>query len=84
MKYHSPSKGFIIGAHDLESVCGNLRYGLWSLREAAGKPFGRIKRVLPIGPMTPIDHAEAAFMEIARHLGIDLGAESADDLDLGE
>lgn len=81
MKYSFPSKGFIIGADELNGVGALLMYAMKQIRAAAGIPLTRLPEA---PPWDEAGHALAAQMDIARSLGIDLGAQRWFELDVSQ
>lgn len=73
MIYHAPTQKFVIEHFSIAEAASELRWAIRNIREAAGLP------------LTPYDHdgtmeapqfAEAAILNAAMKLGIDLGAQT--------
>ncbi|EJC7175933.1 hypothetical protein DC915_RS01590 [Vibrio parahaemolyticus] len=79
MKYHQPTKSFVIEANTIERVAESIKYSLKMVREAGGKP---LKPYDVNGMMDDCDHAQATIMDIADALDIDLGHRRFNMLDL--
>lgn len=71
MKYHAPTKAFIVPVESLERVALALKYAIRHVREQAGLPLEPHRSD---GPMGHPQFAEAAILDAARDIGIDLGA----------
>ncbi len=70
MKYHAPTKSFVIRQEQLEHVSLLLLFAIQKVREMGGRPLEGYKRN---GPMESPEFAEATILDIARALDIDLG-----------
>lgn len=81
LKYHAPSKSLLLPADALRRASLQILASIADIRKAAGLPLDRYKRE---GPLTPADLAQQNLVSLARDLGIDLGAEWANELDLRE
>ena len=81
MTYNARTKRLEVHQDTLENVSHQMIYALRCIRELAGLPMDRYKQD---GPLQRADHAQRAIIDMARHLGIDLGAEWGCDLDLRE
>ena len=79
MKYHAPTKAFTVSADALECASLALRYAIRNVRKQAGLPLEPHKGDVIMGPP---QFAEAAILEAARHMGIDLGAQRHGQLDV--
>jgi len=79
MKYHAPTKQLTVAHSDLEYCCHALRHSLRHIRDMAGLPHG--KYVISY-PMSDADHAQAGIFEAAKALGIDLGSDRFNELDV--
>ncbi len=78
MKYHQPSKAFIITPDTVQFVADSLMYSLKAVRQQGGKPLEPYE----VGMMDMCDHAQAAIMDVANSLDIDLGHERFNKIDL--
>ena len=78
MKYHQPSKSFVVETSQIESVADDLKYLLSQIRKLGGRPMTKYDAL----PMNDADHAQCTVMDIAKSLGIDLGADRYNKLDL--
>lgn len=79
LKYHAPSGRLLLPADILAKTAHNLLQSMRRIREAAGLPLDRYDSP---GQMTPADYAQQSLVTIARDLGINLGAEWYNDIDL--
>lgn len=79
MKYHAPTGQFTVSQMDLESAAHGFIYAIRNIRDLAGLPHSKYKRD---GSLTPADHAQKGIIDAAKSLGIDLGAEWGEDLDV--
>lgn len=77
--FNAHTKNLEIPIATLEKVSFELVYTLRSIREIAGKPMGKYKRP---GPLEPSDHAQRAVLDIAKALGINMGATWGNEIDL--
>jgi len=78
MKYHQPTKSFVIEPSAIENVAEALKFSLKMVREAGGKPL----TPYTVCAMDSCDHAQASLMNIAESLDIDLGHHRFNLLDL--
>ena len=79
LKFHAPTGQLVLPRDALEKTAHNLRQAMRRIRESAGLPLDRYE--IP-GSLSPADHAQQSLVSIARDLGIDLGAEWCNELDL--
>ena len=79
LKYHAPTNAFIISSDTLQNVAFHIRGAMKGIREVANLPMDRYEHS---GTLTPADHAQQRLITLARDLGIDLGAEWANEIDL--
>ncbi len=77
--FHAPTRKLVVDLNSIESAALSLRYALQQIRICAGLPFGPYKRE---GVLTPADHAQKGIIDAAKKLGIDLGADWGNQLDL--
>lgn len=77
--FNAQTQNLEIPLETLRRVSGELVYTLRSIREIAGKPMGKYKRE---GPLEPVDHAQRAVIDLAKAIGINLGADWGDQIDL--
>ncbi|AKO78140.1 hypothetical protein EN12_23890 [Vibrio cholerae] len=80
MKYHQPTKGFIISPESIEQVADALMHSLKCVRLAGGKPLTPYE----VLGMDDIDHAQAGIVEAATALNIDLGHKRYNKIDLSK
>lgn len=78
MKYHQPSGQFTITSETVAVVADSLRFALQQIRAAGGRPLEPYDAL----NLTDCDHAQAAIMDIAEALDIDLGHKRYNKLDL--
>lgn len=79
MRFHAPTKCFVIEPAALEMVALELRYALQGVRELGGFPLDKHKRE---GPMTRACHVEKTLIDMANQIGIDLGGTWPGQIDL--
>lgn len=79
LKFHAPSGNLILSADALAKTARNLQLSMLRIRESAGLPIGRYE--VP-GALSSADRAQQSLVNIARDLGIDLGAEWCNEIDL--
>lgn len=79
LKYHAPTDSFIISPDALKNAARHIRGAMKAIRETAGLPMDRYE--VP-GTLRPADHAQQRLIALARDLGIDLGDEWANEIDL--
>lgn len=84
IKYHAPSRGFLISFDDLQRTADSVLHSMRQIRMGAGLPLVASTS----DPSTEKDtHARHALMELMRQaqdLGIDLGADRWYKLDVRE
>ncbi|EKO3414734.1 hypothetical protein N2V14_004086 [Vibrio fluvialis] len=80
MKYHQPTKSFVVEPGTIEQVADSIKYSLKLVRESGGKPLTPYDVLM----MDDCDHAQSAIMDIAAALDIDLGHRRFNKLDLTE
>lgn len=71
MKYHAPTKCFVITQEQLSVTADSIIGAIRALREIAGLPLEGYQTQ---GMLKPEHHAECRLLDIARFLDIDLGA----------
>ena len=81
MQYHAPTKQFTIEQRALHGVVMHLRYAIRYIRTVNGKPLTPSRRE---GPVDEAYCAEAALLDAAREIGIDMGAERPGLLDVSD
>lgn len=81
MKYHAPTKCFVIEQRAIEGAALHLLYAMKTIRELSGFPLEPHQRP---GCMTRGCHAEKALIDLANDLGIDLGGRWPGEIDLRE
>lgn len=79
MKFHARTQQFTVSQNDLAMAVANLEYAIRHIREMAGLPMGKYARE---GLLTDADHAQKGILDAAKALGIDMGAEWGNELDL--
>lgn len=79
MKYHAPTKCFVIEPASLERTALQLRYAMQCARELGGFPLEPHKRP---GAMTRACHLEKALINLAEDIGIDMGGTWPGQIDL--
>ena len=79
MKYSYDADGLIIGVQSLRQAGGLMRDILRHIREANNLPLDKYERQ---GLLQDADYAQRYVLELAKLLGIDLGAEWGNEIDL--
>jgi hypothetical protein len=79
MRYHAPTKCFVIERQSMELLAMQLRYAMQGVRELGGFPLEPHKRD---SCMTRACHVEKALIDLADRLGIDLGGTRPGQIDL--
>ena len=79
MMYHAQSKSFTHDLRDLDEATLNLLYSLKHIRKLANLPLTKYKRS---GQLTDADHAQKGIIDAAKAIGIDLGVNWGENLDL--
>ena len=79
MKYSAIHQKFIIGEDELKRASHAILYAMKRGRILANVRLGKRKHD---GPLTDLDHLECGIIEIAKAIGIDLGAEWGYEIDL--
>ena len=81
LMFHAPTGGFVIAPDALKRASFSIRYAMKKARELGGFPLEPHKRE---GAMTDACFLEAALIDLARDIGIDIGARQRGQLDLRE
>lgn len=79
LKYHAPTNAFVISPEALKNTAHHIRGTMKGIRELAGLSLDRYEIH---GSLTQADHAQQRLIALARDLGIDMGAEWANEIDL--
>ncbi len=79
MIYDAQKDRFTVDHAQLKLAAGQFRYALQQVRKSAGLPLDRYRQD---GPLTPADHAQKGIIDGAKALGVDLGADWGNELDL--
>jgi len=79
MRYHAPTKGFLIDQDALNFIALSVTYTIKQIRIANGLPLDSYEQD---GPLTPADHAMRGVLEMADRLGIETGARWGNELDV--
>lgn len=79
LKFHAPTGCLLLPNDALAKTAHNLRQSMRRMREASGLPLDRYE--IP-GQLSRADMAQQSLITIARDLGIDLGAEWCNEIDL--
>jgi hypothetical protein len=81
MKYHAPTKQFVVSKDNFDYAALSLVYSIQNIRKLANLPMAKYARE---GLLTPADHAQKGLLDAAKAMGIDLGADWGNDLDVTE
>ena len=79
MNYHFPTKQFTVDSRKLESAAYSFIYALRHVREASGLPLTPYDRE---GGLTNADHAQKGILDGAKAMGIDLGGDWGNEIDV--
>ena len=79
MQYHAPTKALTVKMDALDGAAMCLRHAIRKVREMGGLPLEPHKDDVIMGPP---QFAEAAILDAARYMGIDLGAQRHGQLDV--
>jgi hypothetical protein len=80
MQYNPKTKSFEITVDNLEIVYYSLIYSLKHIRKIANLPLDKYK--MKEGPLSDVDHAQKGILDAALKIGIDMGAEWGNEMDL--
>lgn len=81
MNYNPVTGNIQVTPKEAERAAMLLRHALKNLRKSAGRPLDKHKRP---GMMDDADHCGKNILDAAKALGIDMGAEWPEELDLRE
>ena len=81
MKYHFPTRQFTVDQDGFELAGYSLIYAIRHIRDIAGLPHTKYARE---GMLSDADHAQKSILDAAKALGIDLGAEWGNQLDVSD
>lgn len=81
MKYHAPTGQFTVSHKDLEYASRCLIGAIKQIREMSGRPLTKYKLD---GPLEDSEFAQQRIIDGAKGLGIDLGSDFCNELDVSE
>lgn len=81
MKFHAPTGQFTISNKDLEHAARSMKAVIKHIRELSGKPLTKYS---VDGPMEAPEFAQQRVIDIAKAIGIDLGSEWGNELDVSD
>lgn len=81
MQYHALTKQFTVAAKDLEYATSLLRETIKYIRIIDGLPLTKYKRETAL---TNADLAQKMIIDAAKAIGIDMGAEWGNQLDISD
>lgn len=81
MQYHAPTKQFTVSTKDLEYAAMFLRLAIKHIRIIDWLPLTTHKRETAL---TSSDHAQKLIIDAAKAIGIDLGAEWGNQLNVSD
>lgn len=81
MKYHAPTGQFTITQKSLEYAAHSFIGAIRHIREISGRPLTKYK---VDGPLEAPEFAQQRIIDAAKNLGIDLGSEWGNELDVSE
>lgn len=79
MRYNAQTDCFEIKPEELKRAAGHMYYALRNVRTLAGLPLDKYEQK---GGLQPADHAQCGIINAAAAVGIYLGAEWGNELDL--
>ena len=81
MKYHAPTGQFTISHKDIEYAAHCFIGAIKNIREMGGRPLTKYE---VDGPLETPEFAQKRIIDAAKSLGIDLGSEWGNELDVSE
>jgi len=81
MKFHAPTRTFVVDQEGFQRAAGGFLFAMKMIRELGELPLDKYQRN---GLLTNADRAQKAIIDAAAALGIDLGAQQGNELDLRE
>lgn len=81
MKYHAPTGQFTISHKDLDHAASSLLAAIKGIREIGERPLTKYKLE---GPLEAPEFAQQRIIDAAKSLGIDLGSDWGNELDVSE
>lgn len=81
MNYNPKSKSLQLSTSDIDKAASSLLYAMKCIREMACLPLKTYKRK---GPLELPDHAQKSILDAANYLGIDLGGQWGEQIDVSE
>lgn len=81
MKYHAPTGQFTVSHKDLEYAAHSFIGAIKHIREMGGRPLTKYK---VDGLLEAPEFAQQIIIDAAKSLGIDLGSEWGNELDVSE
>lgn len=81
MRYNAQSESFEISPENLKLAAYALEHALHHIRKIAGLPLDKYERT---GCLTSADHAQKGIIDAGKAVGIYLGADWGNELDLRE
>lgn len=79
MKFHAPTGQFTVATKDIEYAAHLFMNAIKNIREAAGLPLTKYSRD---SCLEPPDFAMKSIIDGAKAIGIDLGAEWGNEIDV--
>jgi len=79
MKYHAPTKQFVIDREDIDIAAICLKQAIADIRKMAGLPLTKHERT---GPLSQADLAQKVILDAADAIGIDMGARWGNEIDV--
>jgi hypothetical protein len=80
MKYHAPTDEFTISKKSLEMAVHNLLYSMRHIRAMDKLPQTKYER--EGGQLSHADHAQKGIIDAAKEIGIDLGGDWGNEIDI--
>lgn len=81
MEYHAPTGQFTVSSNSLGKATHELMYALAGVRKMNNLPLTPYERN---GCLEPVDHIQKAIVDGARTMGINLGGNWGNEIDLSK
>lgn len=81
MKYHAQTQEFSVSKDDLDKASRSFLCAIKRIRTVAGLPLGKYEID---GLLNDVDHAQRCIIDGAMSMGIDLGAQWGNELDVSD
>jgi len=81
MKYHAPTGQFTVDIKSIEYAAHSFIGAIRHIRDMGGRPLTKYQID---GPLEAPEFAQQRIIDAAKNLGIDLGSELGNELDVSE